>query len=245
MTDRMQRQIRGLQAYCLVSTTLLTVLALAAFRHASRPRFEELDVERLNVVEKDGTLRLVLANRSRLPELRIGGKVYPLRGGTGIGSAGLIFFNDEGNENGGLVYAGGRDARGAHASAHLTFDQLDQDETVALSYTERDGRRGAGLTISDRPAVSIQAMADSIMAIRADPDSARQAARMRALQEGMRARGEVPATRVYVGKLPDRSAVLSLADAKGRPRLRLAVDSAGAARIEFLDAEGKVARQVR
>ena len=48
--------------------------------------------------------------------------------------------------------------------------------------------------------------------------------------------------RVFVGKQSDKTATVILADAKSRPRLRLVVDSAGAARIEFLDDDGKIVR---
>lgn len=38
----------------------------------------------------------------------------------------------------------------------------------------------------------------------------------------------------------DRTAAVLLRDPEGRPRIRLAVDSAGAARLEFLDEAGEV-----
>ena len=52
------------------------------------------------------------------------------------------------------------------------------------------------------------------------------------------------ATRVYLGKDPSKSAVLTLADPNGNPRIRLRVDSLGNASLEFLDASGKVTAKV-
>jgi len=52
------------------------------------------------------------------------------------------------------------------------------------------------------------------------------------------------AQRLFVGRDVSRSAVLNLSDPNGKPRLRLVVDSLGAARIEFLDAAGKVTNTV-
>jgi len=49
---------------------------------------------------------------------------------------------------------------------------------------------------------------------------------------------------MFVGKDAAKSAVLNLSDPNGKPRLRLVVDSLGAARIEFLDAAGKVTNTV-
>ena len=50
--------------------------------------------------------------------------------------------------------------------------------------------------------------------------------------------------RVFVGKNTDRSAAIMLADAAGKPRINLQVDADGQARIEFLDAEGKVIQRL-
>jgi hypothetical protein len=47
------------------------------------------------------------------------------------------------------------------------------------------------------------------------------------------------ATRVFLGKSHGRDAVLGLADARGRERLRLIVTANGDARIEFVDESGK------
>jgi hypothetical protein len=48
--------------------------------------------------------------------------------------------------------------------------------------------------------------------------------------------------RLFIGRDYSKSAVLTLADRNGKPRLRLSVDSIGAARIEFLDDAGHVTR---
>ena len=68
---------------------------------------------------------------------------------------------------------------GPHASAGLSFDQFDQDETVTLGYGEENHRRAAGLNIADRPDEPLQAFAESTMAIRAMPDGPAKEPRMR------------------------------------------------------------------
>jgi hypothetical protein len=70
-------------------------------------------------------------------------------------------------------------------------------------------------------------------------DSAAKAA---ALQRLFGPRNGVPlrAARVYLGRDVGKSAVLSLSDPNGRPRLRLRVDSLGKASLEFLDENGAV-----
>jgi hypothetical protein len=58
-------------------------------------------------------------------------------------------------------------------------------------------------------------------------------------------KGATGSTRLFAGKTADRSAVVALSDPQGRPRLRMVVDTSGDARIEFLDATGRVASTVR
>ncbi|MBA2304448.1 MAG: hypothetical protein H0W08_17700, partial [Acidobacteria bacterium] len=65
------------------------------------------------------------------------------------------------------------------------------------------------------------------------------AAREKALAAA-RASAQPSPRRLFAGKLPDRSATVSLSDAAGKPRLTLTVDADGNPRIEFLDGEGKV-----
>jgi hypothetical protein len=243
MDEQLRREIRRLRRTTAIAIALLVVVTASAFVQArQRTKFDEIDVERINVREPNGTLRLTISNHTRLPEAVIGGKTYPLRGGSGVQSAGLIFFNDEGNEDGGLVWTGQRTAAGNRAAANLTFDQFDQDETVSLGYGEENRHRQAGLSIIDRPDESIQVFAESLMAIRAMPDGSAKEARTKRFRESMQARGAMPADRLYVGKQPDKSSTVTLSDPKGRPRLRLTVDSLGAARIQFLDDGGHVTR---
>jgi hypothetical protein len=50
----------------------------------------------------------------------------------------------------------------------------------------------------------------------------------------------VTARRVFVGRDPEKAAVVNLFDPHGRPRLRMTVDSLGTPSLEFLDQNGKV-----
>lgn len=52
--------------------------------------------------------------------------------------------------------------------------------------------------------------------------------------------GEFGAQRVFVGKDSEKTASVTLFDAKGKPRVKLSVDAAGIGRLEFLDEVGKV-----
>src|SRR5215813_1080178 len=73
---QLERRVRW-QQNGLLSLGLLAVLSvLAGFRsiRGDKESFTEIDVERLNIVEPDGRLALVIANKPRLPDVILGGK---------------------------------------------------------------------------------------------------------------------------------------------------------------------------
>ena len=64
---------RMLAIYAAVTTVLLGFIAVA--RAAQKVEtFDEITVHRINVTEPDGTLRLVISNRARLPGVMVQGK---------------------------------------------------------------------------------------------------------------------------------------------------------------------------
>jgi hypothetical protein len=240
MEPSTRRQIRILRAYTFLSTTILGLLAITAFRRASdKPRFEEIDVERINLVEKDGRVRLVIANDARSPAVVLSGKTVGKPGGR----AGMIFYNDEGDENGGLVLRGRKVNGVVSAGEHMSFDRYGQDQVIVLAYQEEGGKHSQGLTILDRPP-------QSYMEINARRDTIRQMAEGSAKEAAWKQwalwQGGAPfgAPRLFVGRDTQKAAVLDLKDQYGRSRLRLAVDSLGAARIEFLNDSGHVTLRV-
>src|ERR1051326_7600068 len=229
---------RLLKAYAVAVTALLGVFSVAAFRQAAqKTKFTEIDVERINIVEPDGKLRMVISNRPRSIGPIYKGKPFGYPGGT---RPGMIFFNDEGTENGGLTFTGMRRPDGPHASSPaMSFDQFNQDEVLTLRYSDENGRKTTGISIAERDDRDIY---DLIMARDSINKMADSAAKAAALQRLFGPRNGVPlrAARVYLGRDVGKSAVLSLSDPNGRPRLRLKVDSLGKASLEFLDENGAV-----
>ena len=239
MDNEIRRELRLLKGYAIVITALLGTVSLAAFRQASqKQKFGEIDVERINVVEKDGKLRMVISNRDRSIGPIYKGKPFGYAGGT---RPGIIFFNDEGTENGGLTFSGKREADGTYrSSSGMSFDQFNQDQVVYIQYNDNNGRRNMGFTVADRIDTDIYdlvAERDSIT--KATPEGP---ARTAALQKWAQPRNGVPivATRVYVGRDVAKSALVNLSDRNGKPRLRLMVDSLGTPSLEFLDETGRV-----
>ena len=96
---------RVLVTYSLLASLALVIVFLEGATSSKVQTFEEIRVHRIDVVEPDGTLRMVISNRDRLPGVIVKGKELPKSGRPG---AGMLFYNDEGSENGGLVFAGHR-----------------------------------------------------------------------------------------------------------------------------------------
>ncbi len=238
MDDRILKELRLLKAYALLSTIVFGTSIIVAFRQSSqKQRFNEIDVERINVVEPDGKLRMVISNRERSIGPIYKGKPFGYAGGT---RPGIIFFNDEGTENGGLTFQGRQQPDGRFTSSvGMSFDQFNQDQVVVLQYVDNNGQRRMGLQILDRADADIfqlVAERDSIMKL---PEGA---ARTEALRKWQEPRNGVPlaAERVYVGRNTNKAAVINLSDRAGKVRLRLMVDSLGAPSLEFLDEQGRV-----
>lgn len=108
--------------------------------------FETLTVERINIVDPDGTVRLAIGNRAHPPEARIRGKVYERSIDDMIG---FVFYEANGDEAGGLALAKLRD----NQQTALIFDYTHQitDGVGIIRRESDDGKQWkAGFFVADR-----------------------------------------------------------------------------------------------
>jgi hypothetical protein len=233
-----QERIRFWQGFSLALALILAAgaghSAYSVFAQSvQKPRFTEIDVERINVVEADGTVKLVIANRERAPDQISEGQSRPRAVNNKL--PGITFFDDAGDEAGGLKVRGDRRA-GPSARRHLLFDQHRGDQALGLISDENETGRTAGLTVWDRPDLPLPEVLvryERIQSLPAGSERTKLEAEFEACCAGF------GTTRVFVGKSRGRDAVLGLSDARGRERLRLLVTAQGDARIEFLDERGR------
>lgn len=220
--------------YAAVLTIAFGALLLMGAKSApGNAEFDTLTVHRLNVVEPDGTLRMVISDHARFPGAIVRGKEYPHP----RPQAGMLFYNDEGTEQGGLVFAGAKTTNGYSSGLSLTFDRYEQDQQLQLIGLDEDGHAFAGMRVNDVPRASIlQGMAE-IKKIKAMPEGPQ---RIQAEAQWQKQYGIQP--RYFAGKSKSGDSVVMLRDANGNPRLALTVTPAGKASIDFLDASGKVER---
>ena len=238
MTQQLERDVRFLKRYAIASTAVFIVVSLAAFARPMRhEKFTEIDVERINIMEPDGKYRMVISNRPRSIGPIYKGKPFGYAGGN---RPGLIFFNDEGTENGGLGFGGKQNPDGSFAaSTHMSFDQFNQDQVLNFDYTDDQRGRLVGISMLDRSQTDIYDLVAERENIMKMTDTV---ARTAALRRWAGPRNGVPlqAQRVFLGRNRAKAATLLLSDPEGRTRIRIAVDSAGAPSLEFLDEAGRV-----
>lgn len=203
-------------------------------------RLDELTVGRLNVVEPDGTPRMIIASRARFPGSFTRGKEIARPDRRDL--AGILFVDDEGTENGGLVQSGQLDKDGKpRAGLSLTFDRFRQDQMLQLFLEEEGDEANAGIRIYDRPSHR-QFPIDDLMQLAAELDRLppdQRAAAVRHHEE----LGHFGHPRGSLGTRAG-SARLALNDPQGRPRLVLSVSPQGEPSIVLLDEAGKPVRTV-
>ena len=114
-------------------------------------RMDVLEAKKINIRENDGTLKAVLSNSAGFTAM--GGERAKQPGG--VPFAGLLFYNQQGDEEGGLVYSGKATPGGQDADVTLTFDQYRHDQNIYLHHLEHKDAHARsiddGLTIISRP----------------------------------------------------------------------------------------------
>jgi len=226
---------------CTATATAIIAITLLTGAKAPPTKFEEIDVGRINVREPDGTLRLVISNRTQFPGAPWKGQEIPRPDRRSF--AGMLFVNDEGTESGGLIQKGSVGATGkADAGLSLTFDRFRQDQVLQLLHAEQGGQAMTHLLINDEPSHELMDVKQRME--RFDEIDKMKAPERRLAMQEMRDKGVMPANRVRLGTTRDKASALSLADAQGRTRMLLIVSADGKPSIQMLDEQGKVAKTI-
>ena len=223
---------RAVGTYAAILTLGFGAFVMLGSRSPHSEHLQQLDVERINVREPDGTLRMAISSHARMPGLIWGKDEYARPDRT---QAGMLFYNDEGGENGGLIFSGKMVDGQPTSGGSLTFDRYHQDQVVQLLGVQEGQQRFAGIFVNDQPEQAQDFAA--IGHIAAMPDGPAKDAAYRNANVG-----QIP--RAFLGRDRDKSAKLVLRDGQGRQRLVLKVAESGNPTIEFLDSAGKVVRTV-
>lgn len=229
--DRTALTQRLLLVYSGVLTIVLSIVLLTGAASEKKTSFDEIDVKRINVVEPDGTVRLIISDKAHFPGLIVKGKEYPHDRPT----AGLLFFNDEGTENGGLIFGGKKNKEGKIENwGHLSFDQYEGDQVMVIDAGEEQGQRHSAVEVIDEPDIPMSEITDALLLA-----PAQRQARLEQLFSKNKSH-----KRIYMGRSTDQSAALQLKDGQGRDRIVLKVAADGNPSLQFLDELGNVTSQL-
>jgi hypothetical protein len=219
---------RFLMIYSGVLTAVFAITVFCAFAEKdTNAEFDQITVHKLNVVEPDGTLRMVISDQAEFPGIIVKNKqVYEHKDRS---TAGMLFFNEEGTENGGLIFGGKKAPDGTVSSyGHLSFDRYLQDQVFTEDASEEGAQKEAGISIVDRPDWPIT---DVLSLPQSD-------------WKAFAASHSSPHQRIRLGRNADQSASLVLKDTDGRPRMVLQVAADGTPTLQLLNGEGKVVSQL-
>ncbi|MBG44082.1 MAG: hypothetical protein CL530_08940 [Aequorivita sp.] len=195
----------------------------------------EITTERLNIVGKDGNKYVVLSNPEKQALATINGKpINPEE--TERNTAGLLFFNEDGDEIGGLVY--GIDSTESYQL--LTFDQRKNDQIMTLRKDEylEDGKwkKQYGLLLQDRSEKQSNVIISELNKIRNIADTV---LRKKEYEKFYNNPDNLAPQRLFIGKTYSENVGLFLMDKNNKPRLKIFLDENGAPHIESFDENGE------
>ena len=240
-----KKQFRFLILSNLLSWSAIVFLVLNYTQKRDVQNFDELTAKRINILNEDGTTVMAIANKQRIAAPKMNGKEYPVKMIERQHFAGMIFFNEEGDEMGGLVFNSFKLPNGKTAgSGHLSFDRYKDNQVLSLDYKEnQQGKVQSGLTFYDRPGDGTFGKHLDLMR-EYYYDSISKVRRQEILNEmkALKKDKGLGVERVFIGS-SNEVPQFRMKDKMGRVRIKIYVDENGEGRIEFLDEKGKIVSQ--
>jgi hypothetical protein len=237
MKTNTEKRLNFLTAYSIISTVLFGICILCSFNEKDKKLvLDELTVKRINVVDEHGDLKMVVSNKERQHPGRMNGKDMLPR----ERPAGIIFFNDEGDECGGLVYAGSTKDGKISSGMSFTMDQYHDDQVIQILNDEQFENGVAnvqrGLTINEYPVGSnIEVRNTKIREFEKIEDVNLRNQKIKELwgKEGSK-------RRLFIGRNRGNCSGLFLYDKNGKPKMKIYVDEKGDPKIETITENGEV-----
>lgn len=143
MNKNLERDVKLLKIYAISSALVFTILIFSGFQGTPKSQsFDEIDVQRINIVDSQGRKFIVLSNKEKFPLPVIAGKEYP----RSINPSGIVFYDETGTECGGIAVATLPGAR----RTLICFDYSNTEAIGFSAYETKTGKYAAGLAIQDR-----------------------------------------------------------------------------------------------
>lgn len=224
--------------FVLFGSAVLFFMLFSSFRLQRKiDNFEEINVKRINIVEEDGTVRMVIANKELQHSGRMDNKDWKKR----ERQAGMIFFNDLGDECGGVIYQAKKQNDGTVSSGmSITMDRFRDDQVLQLLNDEtivNDKMTSQrGLFINDYPTL------DGINARNLQIQEAEKITDEKIRNAKLREITKVQGNKnlMFIGKTRGNSQGMFIADKTGKPKLMIYVDSEGQPKIQTFSENGEM-----
>ncbi len=221
----------------LFGAAMLLFTLLNSFRLEQKiENFDVINAKRINIVEKDGTVRMVLSNKELQHSGRMDGKDFEKR----ERQAGLMFFNDLGDECGGLIYAARKKDDGSVMSGmSITMDRFRDDQVLQLLNSENINNNKImserGLIVNDFPDLQ------GLNARNAAFAEAEKIADENKRNEKFREISDLQGSKrlLFVGKTRGNSQGLFISDKSGKPKLMIYVNEKGQPKIQTINEKGE------
>lgn len=236
----LNRELVFLRTFALAVVGVMVIASIYSFNTNSNKRFGTIDVERINIIEKDGTVKMLITNTEHFPSFgdSINSRVYHER----KKRSGMLFFNEDGIECGGFNYDGTKNDNGHSAGLSLTYDQYDGDQVMQLITTDskRDDKRivSSMLAFNDRAENESQLetmrIGEELKAIK-NPEERRKKYQAYKDQNLMGS-----TTRILLGKTPSENNGLFLFDDHGTPRAQFSIDKHNQVKLVVFDENGEI-----
>lgn len=232
-----RREMRLLRYYALTMTLLAGIFLVGAVavskKHGS---FDTLTVHRIDVVDREGKLAMIITDHDDFPPPIVNGKAWKRSGGAD--SNGIVFYNQQGDEQGALDWSGRVAANGTYTSSNtLSYDSVVTDQMLQVDDGNDNGKTFAFMIGWNRPNMhtpEFQKMLEQLQS--ATPQQQRA---FIAEHPGIGG-----TQRFFVGYQPDNTSQVTLSDAHGKPRIKMFVTADGRAALQFLDESGNVTAQL-
>lgn len=222
--------------FLMIYSLLISLIALYSFKSKSKAnKFDEIEVKKITVVGEDNLPRMVLSNETRQHSGRMNGKEIEKR----ERPSGIIFFNNQGDECGGLVHQTKIKDGKVQSGMSFTMDNYNDDQVVQILNDEyyADGKAyiQRGIKINQYPVGSnMEERNKKIEEINKIADKNERNQKMNELLEK-----EGSVNRLFIGRTKGNSSGLFLSGPDGKPKMMIYVDEKGNPKITTLNEKGE------
>ena len=237
MEKNLEKKVNFLIGYAMLSTLLIAFLGFSSFDKKEKiETLDELVVKKITVIGENNLPRMVLSNETRQHSGRMNGKDWPKR----ERPSGIIFFNNDGDECGGLVFQKKEKAGKIISGMSFTMDNYKDDQVLQILNEEyyANGKSiiERGISINQFPdGTDIDVRNAKLEALKNILDEKERRQKIRELMQN-----EGAVNRLFIGKTKGNSSGLFLSGPDGKPKMMIYVDEKGNPKIQTLNDKGEV-----